>query len=121
MTAARAGRVGVAPARRVGAPGPARGLAPLRLTRRGRRVVAALSVAAGIAVALAATAVVGGSPGGLQPVGDSSVVVRSGDTLWSIAGDVAPEEDRRAVVDAIVEVNDLDGVGIVPGQLLQLP
>lgn len=84
-------------------------------------MVAALSVATGIGVALATGAGLGGGPGGLKPVGDSSVVVRSGDTLWSIAGDVAPEEDRRSVVDAIVEVNDLDGVGIVPGQRLQLP
>jgi hypothetical protein len=94
----------------------------VRLTRRGRRVVAALSVATGIGIALlTAGSIVGEEHDGLQLVGDSSVVVRSGDTLWSIAVSVAPEEDTRAVVDALVEVNDLDGVGLVPGQVLQLP
>jgi nucleoid-associated protein YgaU len=94
----------------------------VRLTRRGRRAVAALCVATMIGIALLITAsVVGEERGGLQPVGDSSVVVRSGDTLWSIAVSMAPEEDPRAVVDALVEVNDLEGVGLVPGQVLQLP
>ena len=94
----------------------------MRLTRRGRRLVAGLSVAACIGVALVTASPVGGGGSiGLEPAGGASIVVRSGDTLWSIAGEVAPEEDRRAVVDAIVEANDLDGVGIVPGQLLQLP
>jgi hypothetical protein len=99
-----------------------RPVAALRLTRRGRRLVAGLALATGIGLALVtATAVVGDAPGGLQPVGESSVVVRPGDTLWSIAVGVAPEEDPRAVVDALVEVNGLDGVGLVPGQVLQLP
>ena len=119
--AAPAGRsTGVPVPRRAEVAG--RPAAGLRLTRRGRRLVAGLSLAAGIGIALvAATTVVGDERGGLQPVGDSSVVVRSGDTLWSIAVAVAPEEDTREVVDAIVEVNDLEGVGLVPGQVLQLP
>ena len=56
-----------------------------------------------------------------QLAGDSTVVVRSGDTLWSIARDVAPEEDPRAVVDAIVELNGLHDVDLLPGAELQLP
>jgi nucleoid-associated protein YgaU len=93
----------------------------LRLTRRGRRLVAGLCVAAGIGLAMVVAAVAGPDPGGLRLAGDSSVVVRSGDTLWSIAVDLAPEEDPRAVVHALVEVNGLDGVGLVPGQVLELP
>lgn len=95
---------------------------PLRLTRRGRRLVAGLLIAGGIALAAAVGgAVFGGGSDGLRLAGDSSVVVRSGDTLWSIAGSAAPEEDPRAVVDAIVALNGLEGVGLVPGQVLQLP
>lgn len=94
---------------------------PLRLTRRGRRFVAGLSVATGLVVAALTAAVVDGGAGGLQLAGDSSVVVRPGDTLWSIAVDAAPEEDTRAVVDAIMVVNGLEGVGLAPGQVLQLP
>jgi Tfp pilus assembly protein FimV len=103
------------------AAGARRPAPPLRLTRRGRRLVAGLSVATGLGVAVLGVAVADGGSGGLQLAGDSSVVVRSGDTLWSIAADAAPEEDVRAVVDAIIAVNDLPGVGLVPGQVLQLP
>jgi nucleoid-associated protein YgaU len=94
---------------------------PLRLTRRGRRLVAGLSIATGLGVAALTVAVVDGGSGGLQLAGDTSVVVRSGDTLWSIAADAAPEEDTRAVVDAIMAVNGLDDVALAPGQVLQLP
>src|ERR687893_48979 len=72
------------------------------LTRRRRRLVAGLSIATGLGVAALTVAVVDGGAGGLQLAGDTSVVVRSGDTLWSIAADAAPEEDTRAVVDAIM-------------------
>ena len=92
----------------------------MRLTRRGRRVVAGLSIAIGVLVAVVTVAVeVGG--GGLELAGSSTVVVQPGDTLWSIAQDLAPQEDPRAVVDAIVDLNDLPDVGLVPGQLLELP
>jgi LysM repeat protein len=83
--------------------------------------VAALSIAVGIGIAVLAAAVLDGSAGGLRLAGDSSVVVQSGDTLWSIAVTVGPERDTRAVVDAIMAANDLPGVGLVPGQVLQLP
>ncbi|NIH68132.1 LysM peptidoglycan-binding domain-containing protein [Modestobacter marinus] len=95
---------------------------PLRLTRRGRRVVAGLSIAFGLSVAAATIAVeVGGAGGGLELAGSTTIVVQDGDTLWSIAGEIAPEEDRRAVVDALLDVNDLPGVDLVPGQVLELP
>jgi nucleoid-associated protein YgaU len=107
------------------APGPDAGRAgrpaPLRLTRRGRRLVAGLSIGAGLGIAVLAGAVDDADSGALRLAGDSSVVVQSGDTLWSIAAQAAPGEDTRAVVDAIMAVNDLSGVGLVPGQVLQLP
>jgi nucleoid-associated protein YgaU len=94
----------------------------LRLTRRGRRLVAALSIATGLCIAaVTASTVLGGTGDGLQLAGRASVVVESGDTLWSIAREVAPEEDTRAVVDAIEAVNELEGTLLVPGQVLQLP
>jgi LysM repeat protein len=65
--------------------------------------------------------IAGGTDEGLVMVSDSSVVVRSGDTLWSIAGSVAGEQDVRAVVDAILELNDLSDVTLQPGQVLRLP
>jgi nucleoid-associated protein YgaU len=97
--------------------------APLRLTERGRRVVAGLSIAIGLSIAAATVVTVelGGADGGLQLAGASTVVVQPGDTLWSIARSVAPGEDPRAVVDAIVDLNGLDGVDLLPGAELQLP
>ena len=44
-----------------------------------------------------------------------------GDTLWSLAQDVAPSADPRDVVDAIARLNALDGVTITPGQRLAIP
>jgi nucleoid-associated protein YgaU len=63
-----------------------------------------------------------GGPGGdLRLAGDGSVVVQSGDTLWSIATSLDGEGDVRAVVDEIQRLNDLDGAHLVPGQVLRLP
>jgi hypothetical protein len=97
-------------------------LPPLRLTRRGRRVIAGLSIAIGLTIAAVTAAVeLGEGGGGLRLAGSSTVVVQSGDTLWSLAERLAPEDDPRAVVDAILDVNGLDSVALVPGQVLQLP
>lgn len=95
---------------------------PLRLTRRGRRVVAGLSIAIGLSVAGATLATqAGGAGGGLELAGSTTVVVQAGDTLWSIAGELSPDEDRRAVVDALLDANGLSTVDLVPGQVLELP
>ena len=48
-------------------------------------------------------------------------VVRSGDTLWSIAVRFVHDADPRAVVDAIVERNGIDPGSIVPGQSIVIP
>jgi nucleoid-associated protein YgaU len=99
------------------------GQAPLRLTERGRRVIAGLSIAIGLSIAAATVVTVqlDGEGDGLQLAGSSTVVVQPGDTLWSIARRLAPEEDTRAVVDAIVDRNGLDGVDLLPGAVLELP
>ena len=115
--------VGVAGAQGWGGPVEGRPAVPLRLTERGRRVVAGLSMAIGLSIAsvMVVTVQFGGADGGLQLAGSSTVVVQAGDTLWSIARAVAPEEDPRLVVDAIVDLNGLHGVDLLPGAELQLP
>lgn len=50
-----------------------------------------------------------------------TVVVRPGDTLWSIARRIAPGRDPRGVVDAIVDANGVEAGSLVPGQTLVLP
>lgn len=47
--------------------------------------------------------------------------VRAGDTLWNIAGEVAPGDDIRGVVSEIRDLNDLDSSLIYPGQILVVP
>ncbi|MFW3172522.1 LysM peptidoglycan-binding domain-containing protein [Geodermatophilus sp. CPCC 206100] len=77
---------------------------------------------AGIAVGSWIGSLLGGDSGQLQLVGEQAVVVQAGDTVWSIAAEVAgPDRDVRAVVDAIEELNALDGAAVIPGQLLRLP
>jgi LysM domain len=39
------------------------------------------------------------------PVAGQRYVVQPGDTLWSIATEIAPDDDPRAVVDALREAN----------------
>src|SRR4051812_40290303 len=90
--------------------------APLRLTRRGVAVVATLvaALAVGI-VALAARSAPSAPSSASQP---ASVTVRAGDSLWSIATRVAPGRDPRAEVAVLQRANHLDGVTVVPGQVL---
>ena len=119
----------VAPARRGPAPQPGARIVPpaplsappLRLTARGRRLVAVLVLAVTVGLVALGESVLGDGGGGLELMGTSSVVVEHGDTLWSIAGSVAGERDVREVVDRIQELNGLRSADIEPGQVLELP
>lgn len=97
----------------------------LRLTTRGRRVLAGL-VAVPVAAAIGAAVVSGGSAlashESSAPAGAfATVTVAAGDSLWGIAERIAPQADPRDVVDAIARLNALEGVGITPGERLSVP
>ena len=103
-------------AERVGVPGPR----PVRLTRRGT-VAIALAVALLGGLMLLVAHLSAGSQAGHAPVAPGAVVtVRPGDTLWSIAGEVAPGRDPRQVVQRLREVNHLATVALEPGQTLKV-
>ncbi len=90
----------------------------IRLTRRGRIVVVVLVLLlAGLAVLLAAPASQAADPGGPAP----TVVVRAGDTLWSIAAKYAPSDDPFATIDEIRRLNGLNGFTVPVGMRLVLP
>ena len=97
----------------------------MRLTVRGRRILAALAALPAV-VALSLAVISGGSALASRdsgaPTGSfATLTVASGDSLWSIAEQVAPGADPRDVVDAIVRLNALDGVTVSAGQQLSIP
>lgn len=111
------------PAGRLGAQALADSAArPVRLTRRGRLALSigfAVLAAAFLAVAYwsapAQSAMRAAVPGSA-----TTVTVQAGDTLWSIAGRIAPTRDPRAVVDDLVSLNHLGGAALTPGQVLRI-
>jgi len=96
----------------------------LRLTVRGRRVLAGLAALPAAAVLTAAIlgggAALASRPGGAN-VHFETVTAHTGDTLWGVAQQVAPHSDPRDVVDAIVRLNALDQVTLTPGQRIAIP
>ena len=99
--------------------------APLRLTRRGRIVVAA---AAAILVTLLSLLVTGGawatSHSGPSRGADrnlAQVVVLPGQSLWSVAQNADPNADPRQVMQQIVELNGLASDVVQAGQQLWVP
>lgn len=102
-------------------------LPPLRLTRRGRIVLIGipLVILAAILLSLAgflnAPAKAAESAADLSVTPTVSVTVQAGQSLWAIAGAVAPERDPRDVIADIVQLNNLSAGGVVPGQQLFVP
>jgi hypothetical protein len=101
---------------------------PLRLTRRGRVVLAVFTaLAALVLVMLLAAGTAGGAPltghrpagGGYQ--GMTQIVVQPGQSMWSIAASADPAADPRVVIQQIISANSLTGTSIRAGQLLWVP
>jgi LysM domain len=102
----------------------------VRLTRRGRLVVAGFAMLVVIAAATLLWMTVAGSvqassrggPASRSPYqGMTQVVVRPGQTLWSIAAAAEPSANTWTVVQQITEVNALSGPAVRAGQLLWVP
>lgn len=101
---------------------------PVRLTRRGRRVVGGLAVAAAaLAAFLLSLALSGGAlasnhgSAGSPYQGMRHVVVQPGQNLWSLATQAEPGADPRLVIPQIVSANSLAGDAIYPGEQLWVP
>jgi LysM repeat protein len=101
--------------------------APLRLTRRGRFVFfgVPLILLAALILSLSgflnAPAKASDSAAELSLTPTVSVTVQPGESLWAIAGSVAPDRDPRDVVADIVQLNNLDAARVLPGQTLFVP
>lgn len=102
---------------------------PMRLTRRGRVVIGALAAVAAVGLAALIWLAVAGraeAAGHVRPGTPAAhsmlrVVVRPGDTLWSIAAKADPSADPRIVIQQIVDDNALRGTAITAGQVLWVP
>ena len=105
--------------RRAVAAGPARVVS--RTTYWRRRAVVALMVVALLFVMARAGAALGGSTPAAperHPAHSSAAttVVQSGDSLWTVAERLAPDDDPRPVVDALSSVRH--GTVLTPGETI---
>jgi predicted Zn-dependent protease len=94
----------------------------MRLTRRGRVLVLALLVAVLFAAfSLGRSASQAASPAAQPAPAPHAVTVQAGESLWSMARRIAPDNDPREVVAQIRALNDLTTSHLTPGQQLLLP
>jgi hypothetical protein len=106
------------------APDPAPGV---RLTRRGRALarlaVLIVLLVAGVGLMLATTGAFGPAAAGTTPSRPATrtIVVQPGQTLWSIARQVAPNADRRDTIARIVELNALANSSVSAGARIAVP
>ncbi|TCC02986.1 LysM peptidoglycan-binding domain-containing protein [Kribbella soli] len=97
--------------------------ATLRLTRRGRMLLTAVSVLVfGAAILVLGLRVAGVLEPGPHFTHTVPMQIAPGQTLWSIAEDTNPGQDPAAVVEKIANLNNLaTPADIIPGQTLQIP
>ena len=100
-------------------------VAPLRLTRRGRVVVALAAALLVTLVSLFLAGVAQATNDGPSPRAAREnlvqVIVRPGQSLWSVAESADPDQDTRAVIQQIIDLNSLNGDAVFAGQQLWVP
>jgi hypothetical protein len=94
---------------------------PIRLTRRGRRVVALLAI-----IPIALTFLLIGMRGAVATDGTvqsetQSVVVKPGQSLWDVAVAVSPNTDPRETIWVIQQLNSMKTSEVLAGQALIVP
>jgi nucleoid-associated protein YgaU len=96
---------------------------PMQLTRRGRLFFGTVLALIALAVAyfLGAGASQAGADSTVSTTSFEQVTVMPGDTLWSIATNVAPNADTQSVIAEIVSLNQLETATVQPGQRLAIP
>lgn len=100
--------------------------APLRLTRRGRLLLIGLPAMLIVGALLTVigfftTPAMASAGSGLNAPAGQKVTVSGGETLWSLAVELAPERDPRDVVAEIVELNNLTSSVVQAGEQLFVP
>jgi hypothetical protein len=107
---------------------PTVAVAPVRLTRRGRRLARTAVIALALLLALTIGILGRGTPvqAGDAPaqVATSTVIVQPGQSLWDVARGLSLDADLRETVARIQELNGLSGGAgstVRPGQELIVP
>jgi hypothetical protein len=99
----------------------------LRITRRGRAVLATILVAplAAMALAFAPGFPLGGgaatASSELSTADFQYVTVEPGQSLWQLAESIAPGADPRDVISDLVRLNGLQDSVVHPGERLAIP
>lgn len=96
----------------------------LRLTRRGRAVFTTLAALPIVVGAFVLTVNDGGAMAGVagQPGATFDyITVPQGESLWTLAEEVAPDSDPRDVIDAIMSLNQMSSAEVLAGQRLAIP
>lgn len=101
-------------------PAAVRRPARLRLTRRGRVVLVVLPTLLALSGALLAAAP-GAAEAAPRVESHRTVVVGTGDSLWTIAERIAPHTDPRTTVAALERANGLTDSRVDAGVTLVLP
>jgi hypothetical protein len=94
---------------------------PIRLTRRGRRVVAILAL-----IPIALTFLLIGTRGAIASDGSAkestqAIVVQPGQSLWDVAVAVDSEKDPRETIWVIQQLNGMTTSDVLAGQELIVP
>ncbi len=99
------------------------GRTPIRLTRRGRLVVASVSaLVVGVLSVVLATAAQATHAGSSNPGRYvTKVLVRPGQNLWSLAETYDPNADPRVISAQIQQLNSMTSDQLQPGQVLWVP
>jgi len=92
---------------------------PVRLTKRGRRVVALL-VLLPLAMFMWLFAGHGAVAQGTAPT-TKTVVVQPGQSLWNLAEVAVPNADPRETIYKIKQLNQFSGSDLLPGQAVIVP
>jgi hypothetical protein len=98
----------------------------LRITPRGRMVLAVLALTPVVAIAVALSSVPASASNGPAAIGGSGtsfsyVTVGAGESLWSVAERIAPTADPREVITDLQTLNGLDSSAVSAGQSLAVP
>ena len=106
------------------APQQPAGAVRLRITRRGRVVLAALITLAVGALLFAAAVLTADRAQASAEAGTtefSYLVVEPGQTLWGLAAELDPNSDPREVIDEVVRLNQLQSSELRTGDRIAIP